>query len=121
MADIIIFPGQRSAPPVRPHENEPRRCFNLHEVASDYMVPTFQSGDLVAIDESITYIHADGVYLLGFPFGEPALRRVQVLFGSDRVRVYCDRDAGTPYVEECDRRELRVLGRAVRALSARNL
>jgi phage repressor protein C with HTH and peptisase S24 domain len=103
-----------------PLHSKPERRFAIYEVPSDYMAPTFQPDELVEIDTTVTRAHADGVYLIDFSHGEPALRRVQVIPGG-RVRVYCDRDAGTPHVEECDERRLAILGRATRALHGRRL
>lgn len=102
--------------------SKPERRFAIYEVPSDYMRPTFEPSDLVEIDTTVTRVGGDGVYLLKFPFGEPALRRIQtIITAPGRVRVYCDRDAGTPNVEECDERQLVILGRATRALHGRRL
>ena len=120
MDNIIAFPARQSAHLPRPAEQEPGRRFDLYEVPSDYMAPTFQPDDLVAIDTTVTRAHSDGIYLISFPVGKRALRRVQVISGG-RVRVYCDRDVGTPYVEECDERELTILGRAIRVLHGHKL
>lgn len=120
MAEILSFPCKRPSPTPARNEQDPGQRFDLYEVPSDYMAPTFQPDDLVAIDTTVTRAHSDGIYLIAFPVGKRALRRVQLIPGG-RVRVYCDRDVGTPYVEECDEREVPILGRAIRVLHGRPL
>jgi|GEM_PF-1752990 len=90
--------------------------FICYEVPSDYMRPSFEPGDRVEIDTSITQAKQDGVYLLAFPLGEPALRRIQVMIFTGRLRVYCDRDAGSPTVasDEYMPSDIVILGRARR-------
>lgn len=97
----------------------PLRRLMVYEVPSDYMAPTMQPGDLVEIDSTVTRAHANGIYLVVFPTGKPALRRVQVLMCSNRVRVYCDRDPTA--ADECDSKDLRILGRATRAMKMHQL
>lgn len=103
-----------------PAQGNVRPRFIAYEVPSDYMAPTLQPGDLVEIDTTVTRARDNGVYLIGFPAGEPMLRRVQVLLDG-LARVYCDRDMGTPQVDVCDEQELTVIGRAVRVLRSQPL
>lgn len=58
-------------------------------------------------------------FLAAFLDGKSALRRVQALLGSDRVRVYCDQDPAA--ADECDSKDLRILGRATQAMNVRQL
>jgi phage repressor protein C with HTH and peptisase S24 domain len=102
-----------------PLQAHPRKRFTVYEVPSDYMSPTMQPGDLVEIDSTVTRAHADGVYLVAFPAGMPALRRIQALLGNNRVRVVCDQDPAA--ADECDSKDLRILGRATRAMNVRQL
>ena len=106
-----------------PLHSKPERRFAIYEVPSDYMRPTFEPGDLVEIDTSVTRAQFDGVYLLAFPTGEPALRRVTVLLTKPGcVLVYCDRNASTAHVDdEYDESQLTILGRATRAMNVRGL
>lgn len=94
------------------------RRYQTYIVPSDYMAPTLQSGDLAEIDTAVAQVQSDGIYLLAFPTGDPALRRVQIMT-SGRARISCDR---TPQdVEQLDSKELRVLGRAIRALCGHSI
>lgn len=98
---------------------EPKKRFTVYEVPSDYMLPTMQPGDLIEIDTIVASVDADGIYLVDFPAGMPALRRVQVLLGSKRVRVSCDRSPAA--ADECESKDLRILGRATRSMNVRQL
>lgn len=94
------------------------RRFVVHQVASGYMAPTLNAGDLVEIDTLEESPNADAVYLIALPFGEPALRRLQVL-PQNNVRVTCD--AAPDDGEVVERSQIRVLGKAHRALCGRIL
>src|SRR5258706_11224276 len=62
-------------------EAAPTPRFTVYQVPSDYMAPTLQPGDLVEIDTAITRADRDGLFLIGFDCGDPALRRLQLLPG----------------------------------------
>lgn len=89
------------------------RRFVIYQVPSDYMDPTLRPGDLVEIDTTVTRADRDGLFLIDFERGDPALRRVQLLPGG-RARISCDKTSDSQEVIE--RTKLRVLGHATRAM-----
>lgn len=114
-----MIPSISLQSPVSAFEAPACARFTIHEVPSDYMAPTLQPGDLVEIDSAVTRAHDDGIYLVALPAGNSVLRRIQVLLDDDQVRVFCDRD---PFeYEECHNKDIRILGRATRAMNVRQL
>jgi phage repressor protein C with HTH and peptisase S24 domain len=90
-----------------------RRTF-FFQVASDYMIPTFEPGDGAEIDTADAQPHRDGIYLMAFPNGQPALRRIQITM-TGRARVFTDQRPED--YEEVDVGDLQIIGRATRKFS----
>ena len=110
----------------------PTPRFIIHEVESGDMSPTVEAGDLAEIDTTITMLprtgrvvnEVDGVYLLAFPNGNPALRRIRSspTDGHGLVRVYCDRDAGRrDSIDIVEEHRLKIIGRATRVMNIRRV
>ncbi len=65
---------------------------SLIRVRGDSMEPTFLSGDLVMVDHSRNYVDPQGgIYAIAID-GEIAVKRIQVMFPSKRLRIISDND-----------------------------
>lgn len=94
---------------------EPEVCARLtmYQVPSGYMSPTVEAGDLVEIDTAVGDFDGDGVYLVGFAEGDPALRRIQRI-GPGVLRVHCDSTSHAK--DDVADGDICILGRATRAM-----
>jgi hypothetical protein len=103
--------------PTEPLSGKLSTRFIPYQSPSNYMEPSLSAGDLAQIDTVDVRVN-EGIYLLAFPDGEPALRRLQRL-PSGMVRVSCD---NTPdHADECELAELRVMGRATKVWNGRRV
>ena len=94
------------------------RRFETYMVSSDYMSLTFNAGDFVQIDTAVQRVDQDGIHMVNFKGGEPALRRIQTIPGR-RLRVWTDKSPELADVVECI--AVSVRGRACRVLRAQRL
>lgn len=112
MADIIPFPIK--ARPSAAERADPR--LGIFRAPTDSMAPTIAPGDIVEIDEACNVIRTDGLFVIDID-GSPAIRRVQRVPGTGRVRL--STDAAPTEAELVDRAAVRVLARVTRYWSER--